>query len=136
MDLITQLPKTSSGHDAIVVFVDKLTKMVHFVPTTTEVSAPELAQVFMREVTRLHGVPKSVVSDRDPRVTSNFWKSLWKLMGTKLAMSIAFHPQTDGQTERANRTLNRTYHQDKEDGWSSCNSMILRLSIVQEGRMW
>jgi hypothetical protein len=135
MDLITQLPKTRSGHDAIVVFVDKLTKMVHFAPTTTEVSAPELAQVFMREVTRLHGVPKSIVSDRDPRFTSNFWKSLWKLMGTKLAMSTAFHPQTDGQTERANRTLEdmlRAYVNYRQDNWDefltaaeiACNNSV------------
>ena len=105
MDLITQLPRSRSGNDAIVVFVDKLTKMVHYVATTTTVSAPKLATLFMREVVRLHGVPESILSDRDPRFTAHFWREFWKQLGTTLKMSTAYHPQTDGQTERANRTL-------------------------------
>jgi hypothetical protein len=105
MDLITQLPPTDNGHDAIIVFVDKLTKMVHYAATTTTVDAPGVASLFFEHVVRMHGVPTSIVSDRDPRFTSLFWRSLWSLLGTKLAMSTAFHPQTDGQTERANRTL-------------------------------
>lgn len=105
MDLITQLPRSRSGNDAIVVFVDKLTKMVHYVATTTNVTAPQLATLFMREVVRLHGVPESILSDRDPRFTANFWKAFWTQLGTTLTMSTAYHPQTDGQTERANRTL-------------------------------
>ena len=105
MDLITQLPRTRSGNDAIVVFVDKLTKMVHYAATTTTVSAPQLAAIVMREVVRLHGVPESILSDRDPRFTSHFWRALWSRLGTTLTMSTAYHPQTDGQTERANRTL-------------------------------
>ena len=75
---------------AIVVFVDKLTKMVHVSPTTTTVSAPELARIFFSEVVRLHGVPKSIISDRDPRFTSHFWKCLWSQLGTKLTMSTAY----------------------------------------------
>ena len=105
MDLITQLPRSRKGNDAIVVFVDKLTKMVHYVATTTTVSAPQLATLFMREVVRLHGVPESILSDRDPRFTANFWRAFWSQLGTTLTMSTAYHPQTDGQTERANRTL-------------------------------
>jgi len=105
LDLIVALPRTKSGHDAIVVFVDKLTKMVHYVATTTNVTAPQLSQIFMREVCRLHGVPDSILSDRDPRFTGHFWRALWDQLGTKLSMSTAYHPQTDGQTERANRTL-------------------------------
>ena len=105
MDLITALPRSRSGNDAIVVFVDKLTKMVHYVATTTSVTAPKLATLFMREVVRLHGVPESILSDRDPRFTAHFWRSFWSQMGTTLTMSTAYHPQTDGQTERANRTL-------------------------------
>jgi hypothetical protein len=85
--------------------VDKLTKMVHYVPTTTTVTAPQLATLFMREVVRLHGVPESILSDRDPRFTAHFWKAFWSQLGTTLAMSTAYHPQSDGQTERANRTL-------------------------------
>ena len=105
LDLITQLPRSKAGHDAIVVFVDKLTKMVHYVPTTTTVTAPQLATLFIREVCRLHGVPDSLLSDRDPRFTAHFWRSFWDQLGSKLVMSTAYHPQTDGQTERANRTL-------------------------------
>jgi len=121
MDLITQLPKTKNGFDAIVVFVDKLSKMVHYAPTSTSVTAPQLASLFFKEVVRHHGLPTSIVSDRDARFTSNFWQSLWKQLGTKLAMSTAYHPQTDGQTERANRTLEDmlrayvSYHQDDWD---------------------
>ena len=120
MDLITQLPRTQSGHDAIVVFVDKLSKMVHVVPTTTTVNAPQLAGLFFRSVVRYHGVPSSIVSDRDVRFTSLFWRALWKQLGTRLAMSTAYHPQTDGQTERANRTLEemlRAYVSYRQDDW-------------------
>ena len=105
MDLITALPNSRLGNDAIVVFVDKLTKMVHYVATTTNVTAPQLANIFMREVVRLHGVPESILSDRDPRFTAHFWRAFWSQLGTTLTMSTAYHPQTDGQTERANRTL-------------------------------
>jgi hypothetical protein len=105
MDLITQLPKSRRGHDAIVVFVDKLTKLVHLAETRTNVTAPELADIFWRTVVRHHGLPSSILSDRDSRFTGHFWRALWKCLGTQLTMSTAFHPQTDGQTERANRTL-------------------------------
>jgi hypothetical protein len=105
MDLITGLPRTAAGHDAIVVFVDKLTKLVHYAPTTTSVDAPMLARIMFETVVRHHGVPQFIVSDRDPRFTSHFWTALWRCFGTKLQMSTAFHPQTDGQTERENRTL-------------------------------
>jgi hypothetical protein len=105
MDLITALPKTRSGHDAIVVFVCRLTKMKHYVPALTTVTALKLAALFVREVVRLHGVPERILSDRDPRFTAHFWKELWRLLGTLLTMSTAYHPQTNGQTERENRTL-------------------------------
>jgi len=105
MDFITQLPQTKAGWDAIVVFVDTFSKMVHLVPTKTSASAPETARLFFDHIVKLHGLPKSIISDRDSKFTSKFWKSLFLTMGTKLAMSTAFHPQTDGQTERANRTL-------------------------------
>ena len=120
MDLITQLPRSRSGNDAIVVFVDKLTKMVHYVATTTTVTAPRLADLFLREVVRLHGVPESILSDRDPRFTANFWRAFWAQLGTKLVMSTAYHPQTDGQTERANRTLEeqlRSYVNVHQSDW-------------------
>ena len=106
MDLITGLPTSAKRkNDAIVVFVDRLSKMVHCVPTTTKVSAKTLAEIFVCQVNRYHGVPRDIVSDRDPRFTSQFWREVHRLMGTKLKMSTSFHPQTDGQTERVNRVL-------------------------------
>ncbi|KAJ9510442.1 hypothetical protein QJQ45_015921, partial [Haematococcus lacustris] len=121
MDLITQLPVTSAGHDAIV-FVDKLTKMIHTVPTTTTVSAPELAQLFFDSVFKYHGLPKVIISDRDPRFTSNFWQQLFAKTGTHLNISTANHPQTDGQTERANRTIEdmlRNYVSPHHTDWDN-----------------
>src|SRR3954469_21047544 len=121
MDFITQLPRTKAGHDAIVVFVDTFSKMVHFVPTKTTASAPDTAKLFFDHVFKLHGLPKSIVSDRDAKFTSRFWQSLFNTLGTKLSMSTAFHPQTDGQTEQANRTLEdmlrafTSYCQDDSD---------------------
>ena len=120
MDLITQLPKTERGYDAVVVFVDKLSKMIHIAPTHTTVSAPDLARIMMHEVVRLHGLPESIVSDRDVRFTSIFWRCLWSHFGTRLKMSTAYHPQTDGQTERANRTIEdmlRAYVSWEQDDW-------------------
>lgn len=120
IDLITQLPKTKKGNDAIVVFVDKLSKLNHYAACKTAISAPALASTFMHEWVRLHGVPSSIVSDRDPRFTSHFWRALWKKLGTKLAMSTAYHPQSDGQTERANRTLEdmlRAFVHHRHDDW-------------------
>lgn len=123
MDLITQLPMTKRKNDAIVVFVDKLmlTKMTQLVPTQTTVSAPQLAQIFYIEIIRLHGIPKSIVSDRNSRVTSTFWKWLWELLETKLAMITAYHPRTGGQTERMNRTLEdmlRAYVNFEQNDWN------------------
>lgn len=122
MDLITQLPKTKRGYDAIAVFVDKLSKMVHYVPTTSTVTAFELAEIFINYVIRYHGVPKSILTDRDGRFTSRFWKALWKALGTTLLMSTSYHPQTDGQTERANRTLEdmlRSQVNFDQDDWDT-----------------
>ncbi|CAI7798149.1 unnamed protein product [Closterium sp. NIES-54] len=120
MDFITDLPKTRDGHTAILVFVDRLTKMVHFVPTTTDVSAEDTAKLFVTHVFRLHGLPRVMVSDRDPCFTSRFWQEVIKTLGTKLKMSSAFHPQTDGQTERSNRTLEqmlRSFISPTQDDW-------------------
>ena len=120
MDLITALPKTKRGNDAIVVWVDKLSKHAHFAATTTTINAPGLAKLMYETVVRHHGIPIQIVSDRDTRFTSNFWRSLWKLTGTTLAMSTAYHPQTDGQTERMNRTLEdmlRATTNYEQDNW-------------------
>jgi hypothetical protein len=104
-DLITELPVTDSGNDCLVVFVDRLSKRLILVPAQEQgLTATKYADLFMQNVFRQWGAPRSLVSDRDPRFTANLWRSLTERMGIKLNMSSAFHPQTDGQTERANRT--------------------------------
>jgi hypothetical protein len=120
MDFITQLPITHQGNDAIVVFVDRLSKMVHFAATKILVSAEEFARIFRHEIFRLHGVPAELVSDRDPRFTSKFWIELASILNSKLKMSTAVHPQTDGQRERVNRVLEdmlRHYVSPVQDDW-------------------
>ena len=108
MDLITDLPITARGHDAIFVVVDRLSKMVHVEPISKTISAQGLAAVYTDRVFRYHGVPQNIVSDRDTRFTSLFWRELAKRLGTTLSMSTAYHPQTDGQTERINSVLEDT----------------------------
>jgi hypothetical protein len=108
MDFITALPE-SDGYSQIWVIVDRLTKMAHFIPLregseagASEAPVEDRAKVFAKEVWRLHGLPSDIVSDRDTRFTSRFWQELTKHLDIKLSMSTAFHPQTDGQTERVN----------------------------------
>ncbi|KAL0551917.1 hypothetical protein IC582_011010 [Cucumis melo] len=105
MDFITGLPRTLRGFTVIWVVVDRLTKSAHFVPGKSTYTASKWAQLYMSEIVRLHGVPVSIVSDRDARFTSKFWKGLQTAMGTRLDFSTAFHPQTDGQIERLNQVL-------------------------------
>lgn len=105
MDLITQLPKTRGGNDAIVVWVCKFSKLRHYAACKTAISAPALAQLFLSTVVRHHGMPERIISDRDPRFTAHFWRSFWTSMGSTLDMSAAYHPESDGQTENANKTL-------------------------------
>jgi hypothetical protein len=105
MDFMSGLPRASSGQDAIWVIVDRLTKTAHFLPIKMTYSMDRLAELYIKEIVRLHGIPVSMVSDRDPRFTSRFWWSLQEALGTKLTFSTTFHPQTDGQTERKIQTL-------------------------------
>lgn len=105
MDFITGLPKTQVGNDMIMTIVDKLSKRAHFLPAHMIDDARDIANIFIKEVFRHHGLPKTIVSDRDSKFTSSFWKYLMERLGTQMAMSTANHPQTDGQTERMNRTL-------------------------------
>jgi len=86
--------------DSIWVVVDRLTKSAHFIPIKTGMSVTRLAEIYIQQIVRLHGIPSSIVSDRDPRFTSKFWESLQAALGTKLRLSSAYHPQTDGQTKR------------------------------------
>jgi hypothetical protein len=105
MDLIIKLPVTARGHDSICVFVDRLTKMVHFVPCKEKLSAKGFAELYVDNVFRYHGLSQEFISDRDSRFTSEFWKGVTELLDTRLCVSSSFHPQTDGQTERVNQTL-------------------------------
>ena len=100
MDFVTKLPRTRKGCDAIWVIVDRLTKSAHFFPIKETYPLPRLAQLYINEIIARHGVPVSIVSDRDPRFTSRFWKSLQSELGSRLDMSTAYHPQADGQSER------------------------------------
>ncbi|KAG7674175.1 hypothetical protein KSW81_006007 [Nannochloris sp. 'desiccata'] len=120
LDLIGPLPTTLNGFDCIVTVVDKLSKMGHFIATTTTVDAPSLAKLMMSNIFRLHGFPKALISDRDARFTSEYWKQFIDALGIASHMSTAFHPETDGQTERMNRTIEemlRSYVNDKHDNW-------------------
>nr|GEZ15452.1 DNA/RNA polymerase superfamily protein [Tanacetum cinerariifolium] len=105
MDFVTGLPQTQRRHDAIWVVVDRLTKSAHFLPIRKDYSIGRLAEIFQQEIIRLHGTPLTIVSDRDPRFASRFWKGLQKAWGTRLKFSTAFHPQIDGQSEHTIQTL-------------------------------
>jgi hypothetical protein len=120
MDFIVGLPRTQSGYDSIWVIVDRLTKVAHFIPVKTIYSGPQLAELYMSRIVCLYGVPKKIVSDRGTQFTSRFWERLHEALDTQLHFSSAYHPQTDGQTERVNQIL--------ED--------ILRAYALQYGRSW
>ena len=105
MDFITKLPKATDGLDAIWVIVDQLTKSAHFLPIKETYKMERLTRIYLMEVVRLHKVTISIISDRDSRFTSPFWHSLKKALGTRLDMSTAYHPQTDGQSEQKIQTL-------------------------------
>jgi hypothetical protein len=93
---ITKFPRTTRKHDSIMVVVDKLTKAAHFIPVKMTHKETNIAEIYMKEIARLHGVPKEIVSDRDPKFTSNFWKGLFKGFGTNLNFSTTYHPESYG----------------------------------------
>ncbi|GJS02253.1 putative reverse transcriptase domain-containing protein [Tanacetum coccineum] len=105
MDFVTKLPKTSQGYDTIWVIVDRLTKSAIFTPMRETDPLDKLARMYLKEVVTRHGIPVSIICDRDPRFASNFWRSLQNALGTNLDMSTAYHPQIDGQSERTIQTL-------------------------------
>ena len=120
MDFVSGLPHTSSGYNAIWVIVDRLTKTAHFFPIKKMYSTDRLARLYVSWIVCLHGVPVSIVSDRGSTFTSVFWQELHKALGVRLNFSTAFHPQTDGQSERTIQTL--------ED--------MLRMCVMDFGGQW
>ncbi|GJS52465.1 reverse transcriptase domain-containing protein [Tanacetum coccineum] len=120
MDFVTKLPKTSSEHDTIWVIVDRLTKSTHFIPTRETDSMETLTRLYIKEIVSRHGVPISIISDRDSHFTSRLWQSLQSALGTQLDMSTTYHPETDGQSERTIQTL--------ED--------MLRSCVIDFGKGW
>ncbi|GJR45371.1 putative reverse transcriptase domain-containing protein [Tanacetum coccineum] len=120
MDFVTKLPKTTSGQDTIWVIVDRLTKSAHFLPMKKTDTMEKLTRQYLKEVVSRHGVPVSIISDRDSKFTPHFWKSLNEALGTQLDMSTAYHPQIDGQSESIIQTLEdmlRAYVMDFGKGW-------------------
>ncbi|GJW66079.1 putative reverse transcriptase domain-containing protein [Tanacetum coccineum] len=105
MDLVVKLPRSSSGYDAIWVIVDRLTKSAHFLPIREDYKTEKLARIYINEIVTKHGVPVSIISDRDGRFASHFWQVLQEALGTQVFMSTAYHPETDGQSERTIQTL-------------------------------
>ncbi|GJT03245.1 putative nucleotidyltransferase, ribonuclease H [Tanacetum coccineum] len=120
MDFITKLPKSSQGFDTIWVIVDRLTKSAHFLPIRENDPLDKLARLYLNRIVARHGIPVSIICDRDGRFTSNFWRSFQKALGTDLSMSTAYHPETDGQSERTIQTL--------ED--------MLRACVIDFGKGW
>ncbi|GJY01920.1 putative reverse transcriptase domain-containing protein, partial [Tanacetum coccineum] len=120
MDFITKLPKSSQGFDTIWVIVDRLTKSAHFLPIRENDPLDKLARLYLNRIVARHGIPVSIICDRDGRFTSNFWKSFQKALGTDISMSTAYHPETDGQSERTIQTL--------ED--------MLRACVIDFGKGW
>ena len=125
-DFITKLP-IAQGYDSILVVVDRLTKMVHFIPTIEKTSAEGLARLFRDNVQKLYGLPKSIVSDKGPQFAAGIMRELNRMLGIKSKLSTAFHPQTDGQTERVNQELEqylRMFIDHRQEQWHDWLGMV------------
>lgn len=120
MDFVSGIPTTKAGNDTILVVVCRLTKRAHFIPTRSTTTTEDIAEIFMRDIVRLHGVPDTLVSDRDIKFTNTFWRALHAKLGVRLNFSTVDHPETDGQTERVNKILEellRSYVQGAPLSW-------------------
>ena len=127
MDFITHLPKTRAGYDSLLVIVDYVTKMMILRLTHNTAIVVDAARIFMDVVVREHGLPRVIVFDRDTKFMSSFWREVCKVMGTTLAMSSGFHPQTNGQTERTNQSIEemlRAYVGKHQSNWDDRLGMI------------
>jgi hypothetical protein len=127
MDFITRFPRKRKKHDLIMVVVDKLTKSTHFIPLKNTHKAAYVANIFLKEVARLHGIPKTIVFDRDPKFTSNFWKGLFKGFRMNMNFNRVYYPESDGQTERVNRVIEdmlRMYVMDKPSRWEDYEHLV------------
>jgi hypothetical protein len=133
-DFIVKFLKTSRGNDSVCVFVDKLTKLVHFVACKEEVSAKEFAELYVDHVFRLHG-SREFITDRDPRFTSAFWQEVTVLLGTTTVISSSFHPQTDGQTERVNQTLETYLRHFVSVGLNDWNTLLSRAEFAHNAAL-
>jgi hypothetical protein len=123
MDFIVGFPRTAKGYDSIWVIIDRLTKIAHFLPVRVKYTVATYAELYIARILSLHGVPKTIVSDRGPQFVSKFWEELHKALDTKLLHSSAYHPQTSGHTERVNRTLEdmlRTCALEFPQKWDDC----------------
>jgi hypothetical protein len=120
MDFITKLPRTTKKHDPIMVVVDKLTKVSHFILVKFTHKATNIVDIYMREIAKLHGVPKTIVSDKDPKFTLTFCNGLLKGFQTNMKFSTTYHPESDGKTERVSQVIEdmlRMYVMDKPMQW-------------------
>nr|GFB24633.1 putative reverse transcriptase domain, ribonuclease H-like domain, aspartic peptidase domain protein [Tanacetum cinerariifolium] len=127
MDFVTKLPKSSQGYDTIWVIIDRLTKSAIFTPIRETDPMDKLARIYLKDVVTRHGTPVSIISDHDPRFASNFWRSLQNALGTRLDMSIAYHPETNGQSERTIQNLEDILHAcaiDFRKGWVNHSPLV------------
>jgi hypothetical protein len=141
MDFIVGLPNTSQRHDSIWVIVDRLTKTAHFLPVHTTYNAKKYAEIYMDQIVRLHGVPKTIISDHGAQFIAQFWEQLQHALGTKLIRSSAYHPQTDGQTERVNQILEDMLRvcvlQMTRIGTNACHWQNFRTTtIIRQASRW